>query len=313
MVTCSIEWTPMTPQMWDGLIAKCDHVTLLQSYPYALAMRKTHQQNIRHAIISIDGVQAGIFQMQEVSLFKKMIQAISIDRGPLWFKGFGKLPHITAFAAALNAEFPPRFGRKRRFLPEFQNQETAMQDTGWTRVKKTKSYQTIMLDITRPLDKIRAGLKQRWRRTLTKAEKNNLTLKADWDGHDYDALIKGYMKDRLQKRYAGPSPKILSALAEFTIPRDDYLVLSATEDGETIASILIFLHGSCATYQVGWTTPYGRDKGAHHLLFWESIALLKTKKIKSFDLGGINEDIPGIQTFKEGLGGQNIALIGSYS
>ena len=74
----------------------------------------------------------------------------------------------------------------------------------------------------------------------------------------------------------------------------------------------MFIHGNGATYQVGWTTPYGRAMGANNLLLWEAIKILKDNDIIEFDLGGYNEETEGIRKFKEGLGGHPVALIGSY-
>ena len=80
-----------------------------------------------------------------------------------------------------------------------------------------------------------------------------------------------------------------------------------------IAAVMIFIHGRGATYQAGWTTPYGRDKGAHHLLLWQAIVALKQRGVTSFDLGGHTHDNEGLMRFKQGLGGHEITLIGSYS
>jgi hypothetical protein len=310
---CAIQWrTDMSRDEWGDLLQKCDHSTLLQSYYYAQAMREVKQQSVRHGVITIDGKEAGIVQLQEVSLLKQFIHAISIDRGPLWFDGYGKEKHLQAFAQAVHHEFPHRFGRKRRFLPEYHVKNAMISVNYWNKNQKIGQYYTHIVKISDNLEKIRQNLKQKWRNILNKAEKNRLSIVIDENCETLGDFLSHYIKDRIEKRYAGVSPKFLAALAKYASMEGECLIMNATEDDETIASIIVFIHGKGATYQAGWTTPYGRDKGAHHLLLWRAIEILKDRGVKEFDLGGHNHDTPGIKTFKAGLGGHEIALIGSY-
>ncbi len=310
---CTIEWNTYTRVQWNELSAKCRHSTLLQSYYYAQAMREVHKQGVRHGLIKIDGIDAGIVQMQEVKLFGNAIHGLSIDRGPLWFDGFGKASHIMAFTDILNTEFPDRFGRKRRFMPEYSDKNNLIILKNWKKINKSPQYKTFLVNLSSELDEIRKNLKKNWRNIVNKAEKNNLTVEIDEKLSSLGALLQNYMIDRMEKGYAGASPKFLASLAKFATMNRECIILNATEDDEIIASILIFTHGNGATYQVGWTTPYGRDKGAHHLLLWQAIKILKEKNIQEFDLGGHSDETEGIKQFKQGLGGQEIALIGSYS
>ncbi len=308
---CHIKWNTYTRAEWSALLDQCPHSTLLQSYYYAQAMREAKQQNVRHGLILIDDVEAGIVQMQEVKLFGYAIHALSIDRGPLWFDGFGKGVHIEAFADALNTQFPARLGRKRRFMPEYFG-KTSVSFKKYNKNQKEKSYTTYILDISPELDDIRSNLKKKWRNILNKAEKNDFSISIDENLSTFAHFLKFYTKDRIEKGYSGASNKFLAALAKYAAMNNECLILNAVEDNETIASILIFIHGRGATYQAGWTTPYGRDKGAHHRLLWQSIIELRTRNITEFDLGGYNDDAEGLKLFKQGLGGHDIALIGSY-
>lgn len=312
-MACSIEWNAYTRVQWRNLLKTCPHATLLQSYYYAQAMREVKQQNIRHGLIKIDGIAAGIVQMQEVSLFGQAIHGVSIDRGPCWFDGFGHASHIDSFADALNIEFPARFGRKRRFLPEFYKNNRLYDFKNWKKMNKSKEYKTFIVDLLPELEEIRLKLKKNWRNILNKSEKQNLFIQIDENLSTLGALLQNYMQDRIQKRYAGTSPKFLATLAKYAAMNKECLILNAVDDGEVIASIMVFIHGRGATYQVGWTTPYGRDKGAHQLLLWEAIKILKSRSIIEFDLGGHNDEAEGLYRFKQGLGGQEITLIGSYS
>ncbi len=310
---CTIKWDTYTRTSWNNLLKKCNQVTLLQSYYYAQAMREVYQQGVRHGLIQIDGMDAGVVQMQEVSLFGKCIHAISIDRGPLWFEGFGKPDHLEVFSNVLNEQYPSRFCRKRRFIPEYTMKNSVFSIRMWKKCKKTNDYQTILIDISKNIDDIRKNFKQTWRRNLIKAEKSGVIVEIDEKLTTFSEFLRRYTKDRIEKGYSGPSAKFLASLAKYATLTNDCMILNATEDGENIGSILMLIHGSGATYQVGWTTRCGRDKRVHHLLFWHAIQLLKGQGVTSFDLGGYNDEIDGIRKFKQGMGGQDIALVGSYS
>jgi len=219
-------------------------------------------------------VQAGVMQAQEVGLFGKIIHAISIDRGPLWFDGFGQSEHLNLVAEQLNKAFPKRMGRKRRFIFEYyrKNKHAIM---GRLDINQgISNYKTFLVDLNDNIDDIRSNLKKKWRNILNKSEKSDLSVQIDLKIATLSALLRNYVQDRMQKGYSGASPKFLASLAKYAARNHQCIIMNASEGNVIIASVMIFVHGGGATYQVGWTTPHGRDKGAHHLLLWEAIKFL---------------------------------------
>lgn len=313
---CKVIWDSLTAAEWESRITKIKHFPLLQSMPYAQAMRKAHQQSTRFGLILINGEEAGLCAFQEVGLFRKAIHAISCDLGPVWFDGFGAAEHLRCFLSEINKQLPRRFGRRRRIIPFLQDKaahEQIMTETGWHHVAKSKKYQTIWIDLTLPLKTLRENFKRNWRNKLNKSEKRDLILDVDENGKSLSFLLQNYMKDRLKKRYAGPSPKIIAAIAEYTLPTQECLVLNALSSGEIIASLLIFCHGKSATYQIGWSGATGRDNNAHYFLLWHALRILQERGITAFDLGGVNDEgAKNVKIFKSGMGGHEMTLIGQY-
>jgi hypothetical protein len=310
--TCEIKWYKnMRRGEWNSLLARCPRTTLLQSYAYAQTMREVHKQGACHGVISIDGQDAGIVQMQEISLFNGLIHTLSIDRGPLWFDD--SVVNTNVFMNVLNNQFPRRFGRKRRFIPEVDKDYSDISPDTWIRNNITDNYKTFIVDLYRNLDEIRRNLKQKWRNILNKSEKIGLKCHFDHNLEGLSLFLKNYMVDRAKKQYSGASPKFLSSLCKYASINNDCYLLHAMNGKDIIASILVFQHGQGATYQTGWTSDKGRQSGAHHYLLWQAIILLKKYGVTHFDLGGYNDENEGLQKFKAGLNGQKIALIGSYS
>jgi lipid II:glycine glycyltransferase (peptidoglycan interpeptide bridge formation enzyme) len=77
--------------------------------------------------------------------------------------------------------------------------------------------------------------------------------------------------------------------------------------------MLFLIHGSRATYHIGWSDESARTLNLHNLLMWRAITELKRRQICWLDLGGINTDaLAGISRFKIGTGGQAVVLAGTF-
>ncbi len=313
---CNIRWSNLPPNLWEEAYQKVKNPNFLQSFSYGWAQIKLNSQKPRYGIIEIDGQDAGILQILEVGILKNLIHAVIIDRAPLWYDGYGSPAHLAAFLKTLRAEFPRRFGRKIRFIPEIRDSaatQTLMKDAGFIH-QPASSYQTLILDLNKPLDDLRADFKKRWRNALTKAEKQGLKVEWDDSGQHLTSFLKAYIHDRAAKGYDGPSVKLIQELAKTTLPRREMLIGRALDKGQLIGAVLIFCHGRGSTYQIGWNTDLGREKGAHYALLWDALKTLKTRNIHTFDLGGVNDDTAkNVKNFKEGMGGRLLSLPGLYS
>jgi len=307
-MTCTIDWNKLNLSEWDQRFKALNRSNLLQSYPYAQAIAPIDKQKPRWGLIKINGIEAGLVQIFEAGTLANLIHAVILDRGPLWFDGFGTQENIEAFFTEFNRQFPKRWGRKRRVIPEA---EIDLAPLGYE--SAGGAYQTIWLNLKQTEETLRATIKKSWRGVLQKAENANLILEWDSKGDHLDWLIQNYAVDKETKGYDGPSVKLLRQLAKYCIPRGECVIGRAILNGTPVAGILIFCHGSAATYQIGFTTPDGRDNGAHHLLLWQAIGVLKFKRITDFDLGGINDETAkGVKTFKSGMGGQTVTTGGVF-
>jgi lipid II:glycine glycyltransferase (peptidoglycan interpeptide bridge formation enzyme) len=96
-------------------------------------------------------------------------------------------------------------------------------------------------------------------------------------------------------------------------PSLNILTVRADLGRERIAAMMFLIHGTAATYEVGWTSDKGREIHAHNLILWKSIEELKSRGIRMLDLGGVNTTrSAGIARFKIGTGGKVLTLAGSY-
>ena len=313
--SCRLHWSYGVSEKADGIYNRITRANLLQSSFYGLEMARLNNQRLRQGVILIDGQEAGRVQLLEAGLFNNRILGAHLDRGPLWLENYGSPAHFEAFLRALREDYPRKFGRRMRLIPEVpetQENEKALIAEGFK--KRSDSYQTLWLKLDRPLLELRAGLNPKWRGHLNKAERQNLSIIRDDEGRLLNWFIEGYIRDRAARKYDGPSPRTLQALARAFLLRKSAFIGRASLDGEPLAGVLIMCHGKSATYQAGWTTQAGRECCAHHLLLWEALRRLKEREIDDFDLGGINEtQSKGVKTFKEGLGGTLVQTPGLWT
>ena len=313
-MTISLNWNTLSIEEWEQKFALIPQSNILQTYTYARAYCPIAKQKARWGVIQIDGKEAGLVQMFEAGLFWNAIHAMMIDRGPLWFEGFGNAMHVKRFYEELNRQFPQRKGRKRRILPETEDGPSAQKMISQMGLQRLgNGYETIWIDLTHDEETLRANLKQNWRNKLNKSERAGVIV--DWEITPAHIawMLAIYASDKGLRDYGGPTPEFLKSYLPLLAAKGNLILARAIKDGVPVAFVLLVSHGRSATYLVGWSSDQGRDDAAHHLLLWEGMKMLKANGIKELDLGGINDEgAAGVKTFKEGLGGRSVRYVGHY-
>lgn len=304
---------------WQERFARLRRPSLLQSYDYARAVCPLNHQKARWGLIEIDGAEAGLVQILEAGIAGNLLHAIILDCGPCWFEGFGAPAHKEAFFGEFARQFPRRFGRRRRVIPDWEDgasAQAALEEVGYKRLDRP-GYQTVWLDLRQDEQTLLAAMKPQWRNKLKKAA--NADLQAVWDekGADLPFLLTNYQLDKATKGYEGPSMPLARALAMRFAGSGNLLigkaVVNAQQDDRPVAALMILCHGRAATWQIGWNSDEGRTMAAQNFLVWRAALYLKDRGIEFFDLGGINDETAaGVRDFKKGTGGEISVLAGHY-
>ncbi|MFA5593066.1 MAG: GNAT family N-acetyltransferase [Micavibrio sp.] len=320
---CKVEWNGLSIDEWERRFAAIPFSNFLQSYGYARVYCPHARQKARWGLIRIDGREAGLVQIFEAGLLRNLIHAVMLDRGPLWFEGYGNAMHVKSFFAEWNRQFPPRMGRRRRILPDIEDGATLRKMLPQTGLIETgqAGYQTLWIDLTENIEVIREKLKQNWRGALNKAERAGLKISWAQDAAAQAGCLALYAADKGARGYGGIAPELLRAYMPALAARGELFLARAMgeKDGADMgadigAFVLLASHGRSASYIAGWSGEWGRKNSAHHLLLFEAIRMLQSKGIKELDLGGINDEAggEGIRNFKEGLGGRPVRYASMY-
>ena len=167
-----------------------------------------------------------------------------------------------------------------------------------------------LLPLNRPAA-MRAGLHQKWRNRLHRAEATRLTVlrrllaREDW-------LLSAEAAQARARRYRTPPAAL--ALAYANANRGAAQVVEVLSPiGAPLAGVLVLRHGTAATWQTGHVTEAGKRACAMNLALWEAMVWLAEQGCHVLDLGTVNtQDTPGLAHFKLGTGAQAQRLGGSW-
>ncbi len=317
-IRVSTQWNTLGLDEWHARLAKVKRLNLLQSEDYLYAVASLNQQRISRGLITVDGREAGICSLLEAGILKNAIHGMLLDRGPLWFDGYGSANHIEGFVSDLAQKYPRRFGRRIRFIPEFEDkpQTRQLMQTHGYKSGSTDGYETIWMDLRPSAEELRKNLNPKWRNKLNQSDRKSLEIiwsNAGINSISFKWLMAQYIRDKAARKYDGPSFKIMKALGDSFSRGKNMLIGCALLDKQPIAGILLFIHGFSATYQIGYTSDAGRDNRAHYALLWSALEQLKDRQVCDFDLGGTNvKGAKGVRTFKKGMGGTIEKTLGLY-
>jgi lipid II:glycine glycyltransferase (peptidoglycan interpeptide bridge formation enzyme) len=174
---------------------------------------------------------------------------------------------------------------------------------------------TILLDLERTEDEIRAALAKKWRSSLNRSERAELTVRAGTDGSLFRRFIPLF--DELIRRKAFTvdlGPEFFVGIQDRLAPGERLIVLLAEDaEGVPVAGVVVSVIGSTAVYLLGAANDRGRETQASYLLQWEAIRRARSSGCRWYDLGGVDpEGNPGVYQFKTRMGGVEVEAPGPF-
>lgn len=176
---------------------------------------------------------------------------------------------------------------------------TYLERLGMTHAKPPSTLGILPID-----DGTRARMHGKWRNRLAAAERSGLTITESTNPLDMHWLLQADALQQKSRRYRALPPAFT---ARWHGAGGSLVCITATKDSERLAAMLFLVHGTTATYHVGWTGDAGRAMSAHNLILWNACAYLAAQGVLQLDLGLINSDTaPGLARFKLGTGAEPV-------
>ena len=168
-----------------------------------------------------------------------------------------------------------------------------------------KNYRTFVLDLSPSIEDLRRQLDRKWRNRLSAAERNGLRIVEGESTREYDTFSNLYSQMWERKRFQTTvSTELFRRVQEYLPANQRMRILICKHGEEPVAGLVCSAIGNSAIYLLGATNENGMKLKAAYLLQWTMIQWLKDRRIRYYDLGGINPIAnPGVHHFKKGFNG----------
>lgn len=315
-----VHWNPDDRHRWDAF-ADASLAGLHQSWVYGQALEALGVPCLRVAVtqepsIRSPWVGAGQFIVQRLPWF---VRFTFCQGGPIWAADAAPASQRAA-VELMRTTLPLAQPRLVLFSPSVEAQGEAGSKTGEPhalshRRRLATGRSTVLLDLTRPEAERRAALEQRWRNRLHAAERGPLKVRVCGSkDSDVEWLVQAESSQRRARGYLSlPTGFVPAFQRAHRKPSQALLTMAAELQNQRCAGMMFLVHGSTATYHLGWTDEIGREHSAHNLLLWQACGLLAERGVRLLDLGGVNTVAnPGLARFKLGSGGRVVTWVGTY-
>lgn len=162
---------------------------------------------------------------------------------------------------------------------------------------ETRRHGSNILNLTKPISDLHAGLHKKHRNIIRKAEKMRMIVE---EGNDLDLYYK--LSEETYKRSGGkgPSYEFLKKLYENLNPKKMCRIFFTKHENKILAATFMLFCGDRVYYFQGASAE--KTYGASNLLQWEIIKKAKVEGYKWYDFSGFG-GLRGIDRFKERFGG----------
>ncbi|MEQ1609184.1 MAG: GNAT family N-acetyltransferase [Hyphomonadaceae bacterium] len=312
----AISWNELSRVQWDAALASAS-ASYQQDWAYGVALQAASPgvDVLRASIARPDSSLVALAQIT-ARPFALIGRFALCTFGPVWIGDVSPDDRHEAYRL-LRKSLPQRWPRLLVFTPDDPAGDTAGVKV-MSRVMTGDA--TVLVDLTQDEATLRANFESSWRNKLSKAERSDLVVqKSGLKPAQYRWLIDAEAKQRQKRGYRAMPLELTERWQDAKADgakgdRGAGLAVFRADIGRDAAAGMLFLiHGSRATYHVGWTSNAGRDNAAHNLILWTAIKALKTRGVAVLDLGGVNtQSGAGIARFKLGTGGAVLQRAGAY-
>jgi hypothetical protein len=310
----TISWNDTPREAWDAAHAGAA-ASHQQDWAYGVALKAVSPgvDVLRGAVRRADGTLVALAQAA-ARPFAIVGRFALCTHGPVWV-GEVSVEEKRAAYRLLKLSLPQRWPRLLVLTPD----EAANDGLKGLRRVMTGDA-TVLIDLTKDEDALRAAMESSWRNKLSKAERSELVVqKAGLKPAQYRWLLDAEAKQRVKRGYRSMPTEMTERWQDAKADEASgdrgagLAVFRADLKRDAAAGMLFLIHGKRATYHVGWTSDEGRTHAAHNLILWTAMKELRARGVTVLDLGGVNtQSGAGIARFKLETGGRVLMRAGAF-
>jgi hypothetical protein len=308
---------------WEAAVPRFRDYSYRQSWAYGERLAARRGAISEHVAIRRGSETIGLADVRIKSLPVIGGGLAYVSGGPLVGipGGVGEeLDRLELAVGALVREFVERRGLTLRIAAPIglaeHNDAVAerLARSGFSASPNVGRYHTVLLDVDRPLEEIRASFHKHWRRHLNGALRNDLEMTFGTDLDRFEVVGRMSEALRARKGYELDLDASFYADVQRELRTEDQLVVGLVlKDGTPVAGNITSIHGDTAVYLVGASTEAGLGSKAGYLMHWRTIELLRERGLRWYDLGGIDPVAnPGVTSFKLRTNGFDVTAAGPF-
>jgi hypothetical protein len=303
-------------ESWHRIAPRFADHNYRQSWHYGIAAAERRGAESEHVAIYRDD--------EVVALADVRIKRVPVIGGGLAYVNGGPLvrrdgrsddPDVLSDALrALSEEYVRRRRLILRVTAPLGTDSRPFELAGFSRTDRGKTYRTLLVDLSPPLDAIRKSLAQKWRNGLNGAERNGLQIRCGSSTAMLAEFCELFSRFRDRKGFdVDIDPAFYLALQEHEERCDRLVVSFCHHEGQLVGGHVASLLGEAGVYLFGATDELGLKKKASYLLQWHAIQYAKAHGMRWYDLGGIDPaENPNVFHFKSGMGGLDVTAPGPF-
>lgn len=302
---------------WDDFITSFKQANFLQSWDFYEFYKNIKHQVVRRVIKSNGKIVAAYAGEVEPA---KRGRHLAIAGGPIldWTNDIligTVFKDMISVAKKMQCIFV-------RVRPQIENTLESAKIFQKYHFKRAPMYLSVefagVLDLTKTEDEILAGMRQRSRRALRKAEKNQIKIETTTD----PAAIKEFYQIELQtaKRhdFYAFSENFLTKQFEAFAKNQEAVLYIAKKDGKILAENFMIFYGSEASYHYGVSSELGTKCSGAPLLHMQAMRDARQRGITRYNFWGIVDEndtkhrFYGVSVFKRGFGVEELKYLPAH-
>ncbi len=209
-----------------------------------------------------------------------------------------------------------------RVRPQLEKSDESLALFARLGFKKAPYYLSVehagVLNLEKNDEEILKGMRQRLRRALRKAEKNNITVETSTNPADIAEFYRIQLQTARRHDFTHFSEDFLKKQFEAFAADDSAVLYTARYEGEILAQNFMIMYGNEASYHYGVSTELGTKLSGAPLLHMQAMRDARERGIKRYNFWGIvdeddaNHRFYGVSVFKRGFGVDELKYVPAH-
>ncbi|MDO4759579.1 MAG: peptidoglycan bridge formation glycyltransferase FemA/FemB family protein [Candidatus Saccharibacteria bacterium] len=304
--------------LWDQFITSHPEANFLQSWDFYDFHQSRGNQVIRRWVV--DANQKIIAAYAGVVEVAKRGRHLAIAGGPILDWQNSTL--VEQVFQDIKTQATKQHCVFVRIRPQLELSSSSLQLFRDLGLKKAPIYLSVehagILDLTKSEEQLLANMRQRLRRALRKAAKNQITIEKSTNPADIKTFYQIELQTAKRHDFFAFSEDFLTKQFAAFAKHDEAVLYTAKHQGEILAQNFMIFYGNEASYHYGVSSELGTKLSGAPLLHLEAMRDARNRGIKRYNLWGIvgendtKHRFFGVSTFKRGFGVEELKYLPAH-